>query len=148
MDVNEFRKRGHETVERIARYYEELETMPVLSQVTPGYLRELLPQEAPENPESFDIIQNDFETKILQGVTHWQSPNFFAFFPSNSSFPGILGEMYSAMINCIGFNWQTSPSCTELETIVLDWLAKALHLDSEFLSDGEGGGAIQGSASE
>ncbi|KAJ3411939.1 hypothetical protein HDV05_001464 [Chytridiales sp. JEL 0842] len=148
MDANEFRRRGHETVERIARYYEELEKYKVLSTVQPGYLSKLVPSEAPEEPENFDAITADFESKIMPGITHWQHPNFFAFFPANSSFPGILADMYSDMINCIGFNWEASPACTELETIVLDWMSKAIGLPSSFLSSGAGGGSIQGTASE
>ncbi|KAJ3255600.1 hypothetical protein HDU77_003563 [Chytriomyces hyalinus] len=160
MNADEFRKRGHETVERIAKYYEDLAAsgrgpaadgvpdIKTLSTVEPGYLSKLLPTEAPETPEAWDAIQRDIEEKIMPGITHWQHPNFFAFFPSNSSFPGILGEMYSAMFNVIGFNWQTSPACTELETIVLDWLVKAMGLDDGFLSSGLGGGVIQGSASD
>ena len=81
-------------------------------------------------------------------MTHWQHPNFFAYFSSNSSTPGILGEMMSSMFNCIGFNWICSPAMTELETIVLDWLAKMFKLPKEFLSNGTGGGVIQGTASE
>ncbi|KAJ3290958.1 hypothetical protein HDU79_002830 [Rhizoclosmatium sp. JEL0117] len=157
MDVNEFRRRGHEAVERIAKYYEDLAaqgtsnasvSLPVLSTVEPGYLRQLIPSEAPEEPEKWDDIQADIESKIMPGITHWQHPSFFSFFSANSSFPGILGEMYSAMFNVIGFNWQTSPACTELETIVCDWVGKAIGLDESFLSSGKGGGIIQGSASE
>ncbi|RIB14602.1 tyrosine decarboxylase 1-like protein [Gigaspora rosea] len=148
MDIEEFRKRGYEAVDRICKYYKELDNHNVLPNVRPGYLKELLPKEAPEEPESFDAIQSDIETKIIPGVTHWQSPNFFAFYPANSSFPGILGDMYSDMFGCIGFNWITSPACTELETIVLDWVGKLIGLDKTFLSDGYGGGVIQGTASE
>ncbi|KAJ3219165.1 hypothetical protein HDU67_002498 [Dinochytrium kinnereticum] len=148
MDANEFRKWGHATVERIARYYETLDEQRVLSNVQPGYLAPLLPTEAPEDPEPFDRIAEDFETKIMQGVTHWQHPDFYAFFPTGSSYPSILGDMYSSMIACVGFNWQTSPSCTELETIVMDWMGKAVGLDDSFLSSGDGGGVIQGTASE
>ncbi|KAJ3385414.1 hypothetical protein HDU84_002263 [Entophlyctis sp. JEL0112] len=166
MDANEFRRRGHEAVERIARYYEDLSAqglsppalrapddqpvIPVLSQVKPGYLAPHLPPHAPESPEPWDSIQNDLETFIFPGITSWQHPQFHAFFPANSSFPGILGEMYSAMFSSIGFNWQTSPAYTELEQIVCNWVAKAIGLDDAFLwsNDGEGGGVIQGSASE
>lgn len=78
----------------------------------------------------------DVQAKILPGVTHWQSPDYFAYFPSNSSIAGFLGEMLSAGINMVGFSWITSPAATELEMIVLDWLAKALKLPDEFLSTG------------
>jgi aromatic-L-amino-acid/L-tryptophan decarboxylase len=91
---------------------------------------------------------SDVDEFIMPGMTHWQHPSFFAYFSANSSFPGILGEMMSGMFNVIGFNWICSPACTELETIVLDWLAKALKLPESFLSQGKGGGVIQGTASE
>ncbi|CAG8489752.1 1910_t:CDS:2 [Acaulospora colombiana] len=134
MDIEEFRKRGYETIDRICKYYQELDSYDVLSKVEPGYLRKLLPQEAPEDPEPFDVIQSDIESKIMPGA--------------NSSFPAILGDMYSDMFNCIGFNWICSPACTELETIVLDWLAKLIGLDSSFHSEGKGGGVIQSTASD
>lgn len=79
----------------------------------------------------------DVQEKILPGVTHWQSPNYFAYFPSNSSIAGFLGEMLSAGLNIVGFSWITSPAATELETIVLDWLAKALQLPHDFFSTGK-----------
>lgn len=80
----------------------------------------------------------DIQAKILPGVTHWQSPNYFAYYPSNSSIAGFLGEMLSAGLNIVGFSWITSPAATELEIIVLDWLAKILNLPDKFLSSGEG----------
>lgn len=79
----------------------------------------------------------DVQQKILPGVTHWQSPDYFAYFPSNSSTAGFLGEMLSAGVNIVGFSWITSPAATELEVIVMDWLAKMLKLPEHFLSDGE-----------
>lgn len=84
----------------------------------------------------------------MPGLTHWQSPKFMAFFPCNSSFPGMLGEMYSGAFNAAAFNWICSPAVTELETIVMDWIAKLLNLPECYRSDGEGGGIIQGTASE
>ncbi|EPZ33595.1 aromatic-L-amino-acid decarboxylase [Rozella allomycis CSF55] len=148
MNIEEFRKRGYEVVDYIAKYYQELENFPTLSNVQPGYLSELLPSEAPSTPEDFDVIMKDFNDKIIPGITHWQSPNYFAYFPANSSFPSILGDMLSNMVNCIGFNWICSPACTELETIVMDWLAKMISLPERFLSASNGGGVIQGTASE
>lgn len=79
----------------------------------------------------------DIQAKILPGVTHWQSPNYFAYYPSNSSIAGFLGEMLSAGINIVGFSWITSPAATELEMVVLDWLAKILKLPDEFCSAGK-----------
>ena len=86
----------------------------------------------------------------MPGMTHWQHPSFFAFYPANSSPPGLLGDMFSTMFNVIGFNWICSPACTELESIVMDWLAEAIGLPSFYKSDSPmgGGGVIQGSASE
>ncbi|KAH6823944.1 Pyridoxal phosphate transferases superfamily protein [Perilla frutescens var. hirtella] len=148
MDAEQLREYGHKMVDFIADYYKNIENFPVLSQVQPGYLRELLPDSAPVHPESLQDVLDDVQSKILPGVTHWQSPDYFAYFPSNSSVAGFLGEMLSAGINMVGFSWITSPAATELEMIVLDWLAKALKLPDEFLSTGQGGGVIQGTASE
>lgn len=83
------------------------------------------------------MVIADVQTKILPGVTHWQSPNYFAYFPSNSSTAGFLGEMLSAGVNIVGFSWITSPAATELEMIVMDWLAKMLKLPDDFLSKGK-----------
>ena len=83
------------------------------------------------------IICTDIREKIVPGVTHWQSPNYFAYYPSNSSTAGFLGEMLSAAFNIVGFSWITSPAATELEVIVLDWFAKMLRLPSQFLSTGK-----------
>ncbi|XP_057438483.1 tyrosine decarboxylase 2 [Lotus japonicus] len=148
MDAEQLREQGHKMVDFIADYYKTIENYPVLSQVEPGYLGKLLPDSAPTYPESLQQVLDDVKEKILPGVTHWQSPNYFAYFPSNSSIAGFLGEMLSAGINIVGFSWITSPAATELETIVLDWLAKALNLPDNFYSTGQGGGVIQGTASE
>ncbi|KAJ9697060.1 hypothetical protein PVL29_009011 [Vitis rotundifolia] len=148
MDAEQLRENGHKMVDFIADYYKSIENFPVLSQVEPGYLRELLPDSAPHQPESLQQVFDDLQAKILPGVTHWQSPNFFAYYPSNSSTAGFLGEMLSAGLNIVGFSWITSPAATELEMIVLDWLAKMLNLPDDFLSAGNGGGVIQGTASE
>ncbi|KAJ2534070.1 hypothetical protein EV175_007050, partial [Coemansia sp. RSA 1933] len=117
MDVNEFRKHGKEMIDTIANYYETLDQRPPKSTVSPGYLYKLIPHEAPEEPESFEAIKDDIESKIMPGMTHWQSGNFFGWYPSNSSFPGMLGDMYSSMFNIVGFNWICSPAATELETV-------------------------------
>ncbi len=147
MTPSEFRRRGKEMVDWIADYYERVESLPVLSQVKPGGLRAALPAQAPERRESFDAMMADVERLVLPGITHWQSPNFFAYFPSNNSFPSILGEMLSAGLGVQGMLWATSPACTELETHVLDWLVDMLALPAEFASSGPGGGVIQDTAS-
>ncbi|KQK16481.1 hypothetical protein BRADI_1g28960v3 [Brachypodium distachyon] len=148
MDEEQLRECGHRMVDFIADYYKSIETYPVLSQVQPGYLKELLPDSAPNQPDTLDALFDDIREKIVPGVTHWQSPNYFAYYPSNSSTAGFLGEMLSAAFNIVGFSWITSPAATELEVIVLDWVAKMLKLPSEFLSAALGGGVIQGTASE
>lgn len=147
-DAEEFRENAHKMVDFIADYYRDIEKFPVQSQVQPGYLQTLLPDNAPEYPETLESVLTDIQNKIIPGITHWQSPNFFAFYPSNSSTAGLLGEMLSGGFNVIGFSWITSPAATELETIVLDWLGKIINLPEAFLLSGKGGGVIQGTASE
>ncbi len=147
MTPEEFRRRGREVVDWIADYMERVEDLPVLSQVGPGEVRAQLPAAAPEEGETFEAILADVERIILPGVTHWQSPNFFAYFPSNHSGPSILGELLSAGLGVQGMLWATSPACTELETHVLDWLVDMLGLPPRFASSQAGGGVIQDTAS-
>ena len=147
MTPDEFRRHGKAMVDWIADYFERVESFPVLSQVKPGELRAALPKSAPEHGESFEAMLADVDRLILPGITHWQSPNFFAYFPSNNSFPSILGEMISAGLGVQGMLWATSPACTELETHVLDWLVEMLGLPASFRSAGKGGGVIQDTAS-
>src|SRR5262249_55342694 len=147
MDPEEFRKQGYAVVDWIADYYKQIESFPVLSHAKPGQIRALLPKQAPQQGEAFESILGDVEKLILPGVTHWQSPNFFAFFPSNASGPGILGDLLSSGLGVQGMLWATSPACTELETLVLDWLVPALGLPERFLSTSTGGGVIQDTAS-
>jgi aromatic-L-amino-acid decarboxylase len=142
MDPEEFRKHGHEVVDWVADYYKRIESFPVLSQVQPGEIRASLPSAPPQIGETFETILADVEKFILPGITHWQSPNFFAFFPSNASGPGILGDLICSGLGVQGMLWATSPACTELETLVLDWLVTALGLPEKFLSTRTGGGVI------
>ena len=147
MTPDEFRRHGKAMIDWIADYFERVESFPVLSQVKPGEIRAALPKSAPEHGESFEAMLADVDRLILPGITHWQSPNFFAYFPSNNSFPSILGEMISAGLGVQGMLWATSPACTELETHVLDWLVEMLGLPASFRSAGKGGGVIQDTAS-
>ena len=147
MTPDDFRKYGRAVVNWIADYYERIESFPVLSQVKPGQTRGLLPSEPPALGEAFESILKDVDNIIIPGLTHWQSPNFFAFFPANASGPAILGELLSAGLGIQGMLWSTSPACTELETHVLDWLVDMLGLPTKFKSDAAGGGVIQDSAS-
>ena len=147
MSTEEFRRRGREVVDWIADYLERVEDLPVLSEVEPGWVREQLPAHPPEIGESFDAVLADVGRIIEPGITHWNSPRFHAFFPANNSGPSILGELLSAGFGVQGMLWATSPACTELETVVMDWMAELLDLDDRFRSDGTGGGVIQDSAS-
>jgi aromatic-L-amino-acid/L-tryptophan decarboxylase len=147
MTPEEFRKYGRAVVDWIASYYEYIETLPVLSQVRPGGIRQALPAEAPLKGEAFETFLSDIDKIILPGVTHWQSPNFFAYFPANASGPAILGDLLSSALGVQGMLWATSPACTELETHVLDWLVPMLGLPRTFLSTSKGGGVIQDTAS-
>jgi aromatic-L-amino-acid decarboxylase len=134
----------------VANYYDTVQDRPVLPSVAPGYLRPLLPNGPPEEGESWDKIQADIDRVIMPGLTHWQSPKFMAFFPCNSSFPAMLGDMYSGAFNAAAFNWICSPAVTELETVMMDWVCKLIALPDCYLSSSEngGGGIIQGTASE
>ena len=146
MKPDEFRKWGREVVDWIADYFDRLESYPVMSRSKPGEIRSLLPAHPPEQGEDFSAILGDLD-RLMPGITHWQSPNFFAFFPANNSFPSILGELVSAGLGVQGMLWATSPACTELETHVLDWTADLLGLPGCFKSDSAGSGVIQDSAS-
>lgn len=147
MTAEEFRHHGKAVVDWIADYYERVESFPVMSGVKPGEIRGQLPKSAPQQGEPFAAMMQDVEKIILPGITHWQSPNFFGFFPSNTSFPSIMGEMLSAGLGVQGMLWATSPACTELETHMLDWLVAMLDLPKKFLSTSAGGGVIQDTAS-
>ncbi|NEP02913.1 MAG: aspartate aminotransferase family protein [Symploca sp. SIO2E9] len=147
MSSKEFRDWGYKTIDWIAEYLEKVEQFPVLSQVKPGEIRAKLPDTPPQQGESFETILKDLDKIIVPGLTHWQSPNFFAFFPGNISAPSILGELISAGLGVQGMLWATSPACTELETHVVDWLVEMLGLPKQFHSSGRGGGVIQDSAS-
>lgn len=166
MDAGQFRKAAHAAIEEskscaftawscsnnppVIAYNQNIASYPVLSQVKPGYLAPQLPSTAPQEPQLWSSIQPDIASKIIPGLTHWQSPKFMAFYPATVTYPSMLGELYSAAFNAPAFNWLCSPACTELETVVLDWLAQALGLPDTYLSTSHqgGGGVIQGSASE
>jgi aromatic-L-amino-acid/L-tryptophan decarboxylase len=147
MDPEEFRAAGYRVVDWLAEYMSNVESYPVLSKVEPGWVRSQLPATAPEEGEPFETIMRDLDRVIMPGITHWQSPNFFGYFPANSSGPSVLAEMLSAGLGVQGMLWLTSPACTELETHVLDWVVDLLGLPEGFSSLSAGGGVIQDSAS-
>ncbi len=148
MDPESFRKQAYAAIDWIVDYMQNVEDYPVLSQVKPGDIRKQLPDTAPEKGEDFEAMLKDVNDIVMPGITHWQSPNFFAYFPGNSSGPAILGEILSAGLSVQGMLWATSPACTEVETQVMDWLVAMLGLPQKFRSDSEGGGVIQHSASD
>lgn len=134
-------------VEWAVRYLREVGERPVLSPVEPGWVRDQLPVHPPEEAEAWDAILTDLDRVIVPGTTHWQSPRWFGYFQANSSAPAVLAETIIATLGTQGMLWQTGPACTEVETLVMDWLAELLDLPAAFRSDGPGGGVIQDSAS-
>ncbi|HEX8799462.1 MAG TPA: pyridoxal-dependent decarboxylase, partial [Terriglobales bacterium] len=110
MTPEQFRQYGKLVVDWVADYYESVESLPVLSNVTPGYIRKSLPASPPEHGEPFESLLADIRKVILPGVTHWQSPNFFAYFPANASGPAILGDLVSSALGVQGMLWATSPA--------------------------------------
>jgi len=147
MSTDDFRRHGHAAVDWVADYLDRVGELPVASTASPGEIRALLPASPPQHGEDFAEVLRDLDRVILPGITHWQSPGFFGYFPGNSSGPSIIGELLSAGLGVQGMLWSTSPACTELETLVLDWLAEMLDLPAAFRSDSRGGGVIQDSAS-
>ncbi|UJR28998.1 hypothetical protein I4U23_010216 [Adineta vaga] len=169
MDHEEFRRYGKEMVDYIADYLTNISERRVTPEVEPGYLRPMLPRNAPEKGEAWEDIMKDVERTIMPGITHWQHPRFHAYFPAGNSYPSILAEMLSSGLGVLGFSWAASPACTELEPIMLDWLGRMMSLPSSFLpfnrahdndeiemsisnadceSNHNGGGVLLGSASE
>ncbi|KAJ7969035.1 Tyrosine decarboxylase [Quillaja saponaria] len=148
LDPQEFRRQGHLIIDFLADYYQNVSNYPVLSKVEPGYLPKSLPISAPLNPEPIETILQDVKEHIIPGLTHWQSPNFFAYFSATSSTAAFLGEMLSTGFNVVGFSWIASPAATELESLVMDWLGEILKLPKAFLFSGNGGGVLQGTTCE
>ncbi|VDM97369.1 unnamed protein product [Thelazia callipaeda] len=151
MSSSDFRKYGKQMVDYIADYIENIQKKRVVPAIEPGYLRDLLPETAPQHAEVFENILRDFDKYIMPGVTHWQHPRFHAYFPAGNAFPNLLADMVSDAIGAVGFSWAACPAMTELEIIMLDWFGRMIGLPDAFLpftENGKGGGVIQGSASE
>ncbi|MBA4322200.1 MAG: aspartate aminotransferase family protein [Odoribacter sp.] len=132
MTPDEFRKHAHELVEWMAGYMEKVEDYPVKSSAKPGKIFSLLPDNPPLEPESFGSFLKDFEEIIMPGITHWQSPNFFAYFPANASPPSILAEMLTSTLAVQCMIWETSPAAAELEEKVMNWLRDSIGLPVSF----------------
>ena len=126
-----FRDDGAAALEWVASYLERVRDLPVLSQVEPGGIRAALPASAPDEPESFSMILRELDDILLPGLTHWQSPRFFAYFANTGSEPGVLAELLAAGLNQVGILWRTSPALQELEEVTLAWLAELLGLPAD-----------------
>jgi aromatic-L-amino-acid decarboxylase len=146
---DEFRQAGYELIDLIADYLDGVGERRVVPDIAPGDVRAMLPEHPPAAPESWSDVKADIDRVVLPTIAHWQHPNWFAYFPANTTYPSILGELLSAGLGVQGMSWVTSPACTEIETLMLDWMVELLDLPDRFRSTSElGGGVIQGSASE
>ena len=132
MPAEDFRDYGYEIVDRIADYFENIEELPVLSQVRPNWLKENLPAAAPETGEDFREILDDVDKLILPAVTNWNHPNFHGLFSTSTSSVGVFGEMFAAAFDMKAMLWRTSPASTELEDVVLNWLRQMTGLPDRF----------------
>jgi aromatic-L-amino-acid decarboxylase len=141
LNITEFRKKAHLLIDWMADYLENVEHYPVKSQVQPREIYEQIPNVIPNNGENFETIWQDFQDIILKGITHWQSPNFYAYFPANSSYESVLAEMLTATLGSQCMVWETSPAAAELEEKMMNWLKKACGLPEDW------DGVIQDTAS-
>ena len=149
MTPDEFRRNGHDLIDWIADYLDGVGDRPVQATVAPGDVRAALPEHPPTEPESFEAVMADVDRVIMPGVTNWQHPNWFAYFPANNSYAVDPRRVAVGGLGVQGMSWVTSPACTELETLMLDWMQELLDLSEVFRSTSDtGGGVIQGSASE
>uniref|UniRef100_A0ACD5V9K4 Uncharacterized protein n=1 Tax=Avena sativa TaxID=4498 RepID=A0ACD5V9K4_AVESA len=148
LDPETFAVESHAVIDFIAGYYRDVEKYPVRSEAEPGSLRKLLPEAPPENGEPVEGILEDVQRHIVPGLTHFQSPNFFAYYPFNASTAGFVGEMLCTSFNVAPFTWVASPLATELECVMMDWMCKLMGLPDRFLFSGGGGGVLHGSTCE
>ncbi len=141
MDAEEFRKVGHQLIDWIADYRASIADLPVMSHAEPGSIRAQLPDTPPESPESFDSIFRDLDQIIVPGLSHWQHPDFYGYFPANSTLSSVLGDYLSTGLGVLGLSWQSSPALTELEEVVTDWMRQMVGLSPAW------SGVIQDTAS-
>ncbi|CAL4986271.1 unnamed protein product [Urochloa decumbens] len=152
LNAEDVRSYLHKSVDFIYDYYKSVESLPVLPGVEPGYLRRLLQSAPPSAAAQFDIAIKEIRDAVVPGMTHWASPNFFAFFPATNSAAAIAGELIASAMNTVGFTWQANPAATEMEVLALDWLAQLLRLPESFMmmnrtgARGTGGGVILGTS--
>jgi len=141
MTPEEFRRMGHQVVDWVADYRERVATLPIMSRVAPGDIKAQLPVSPPDVPDGFDAILRDLDRVILPGLTHWQHPRFFGYFPSNGELSSVLGDYLSTGLGVLGLSWQSSPALTEVEELVTDWMRQMVGLS------GDWSGVIQDTAS-
>src|SRR5579884_3464921 len=141
MDPEEFRRVGHQLIDWIADYRANLADLPVMSRVEPGWVRSQLPATPPQSPEALDAIFHDLEHIIVPGLSLWQHPNFYGFFPANSALSSVLGDYLSTGLGVHGISWQASPALSELEEVVTDWMRQMVDLSPAW------SGVIQDTAS-
>ena len=141
MTPEEFRRLGHQIVDFIADYRSTLSTRPVMARTAPGEIRAALPTDPPCDPEPFETILADLNRILVPGLTLWQHPSFFGYFPSNGELSSVLGDYVSTGLGVLGLNWQASPALTELEEVVTDWMRRAVGLSEKW------SGVIQDTAS-
>src|SRR5438034_3632926 len=141
MTPEEFRAAGHRLIDWIADYRARAESLPVMARTGPGDVRRQLPARPPDGPEPFDAIVRDLDQIIVPGLSHWQHPRFFGYFPSNGSLAAVLGDYVSTGLGVLGLSWQSSPALTELEEVVTDWMRRMLGLSEAW------SGVIQDTAS-
>ena len=132
MDPAEFRRLGHELIDWVADYRDHIDELPVMSRARPGEIRAQLPVEPPQSGEGLAAITADLDRVVLPGITHWNHPGWFAYFPSNTDLASVLADLVSSGLGPQGMNWITSPACTEVEDVVMDWLRQMLGLSGEF----------------
>jgi aromatic-L-amino-acid/L-tryptophan decarboxylase len=141
MGPEEFRRLGYQVIDWIADYRERVAEHPVMAQVTPGEIKTKLPTEPPEQPEDMGAVLSDLDRIVMPGISHWQSPRFFGYFPSNAPLAGVLGDMISTGLGVIGLSWQSGPAVTEIEEVVTDWVRQMVGFSSAW------SGVIQDTAS-
>lgn len=141
MTPEEFRKIGHQLIDWVADYRAGIASRPVMANTSPGDIARQIPSAPPDAPESFDAIFADLDRVLMPGLTHWQHPRFFGYFPANSDLASVLGDYLSTGLGVLGITWQSSPALTELEEVVTDWMRQMTGLSDAW------SGVIQDTAS-
>src|SRR5512139_1981149 len=141
MTPEEFRRLGHQVVDWIADYRERAASLPVMSRVAPGEIKSQLPASPPQAPEGFEAVLRDLDQVLVPGLSHWQHPRFFGYFPSNGELSSVLGDYLSTGLGVLGLSWQSSPALTEVDEVVTDWMRQMVGLSDAW------SGVIQDTAS-